>query len=321
MVELQTKCDLHRHMGGSISHDTVLTILRRTNRADNIDVELVRQQMVCDLNNIGFDAFLKKFDILNKIPWPKWAIDIAIKQICDDLKSEGIKYSEISFSINKYVDVGWNPIEIISHIGNKFEKYSSKRGIKTALLLSLQYHKPKEQQIAYSDLIKEKAVREIVCGIDLVGDERYYDAKFYEPILNKWREYGKVLRAHVGELKGTCDHIKSAIEDLRVDRIAHGIQADDATIDIAIKHGVCFDLALHSNLITGVWNQLKTHPLKRMIQNGCCVTLNTDDPIQFNCTLDDEFQLAIDNNLITTSQANQLMHNAYINLAEHRTRR
>ena len=71
-----------------------------------------------------------------------------------------------------------------------------------------------------------------------------------------------------------------------------------------------FDLAIHSNLTTGAISDIMDHPMKRMLGLGCKVTLNTDDPTQFGCTLDDEFKLALDSGLITESQAKEIMSNA-----------
>ncbi len=260
---------------------------------------------------IGFLNFLRKFEILDKIPWPNWAIDLSIEQICRDISKEGIKHSEVSLSINKYVKDDRSPEYVSEFISECFEKHAAEYDITVGLLLSLRYDSPQKTQLRYAEMVQHHEFRDRFIGIDLIGNEDYYDAEFYAPIFKNWGQYEKVLRAHVGEMPGTGDNVKSAIKDLNVTRIAHGIQADDETLDYAKDRGICFDLALHSNLTTGAIEKIEEHPLKRMVELGCTVTLNTDDPIQFGCTVNDEFELAVASGLITGDDCKRLMQDAY----------
>ena len=296
-------------MGGSISPETIAAIANRTTGYTGD----ISKRMVCDASDIGFAAFLDKFAILNEVPWPDWAVELSVAQICNDIRDEGIHYSEISFSIGKYVAEGRTPNAAVKLIGKLFEHHARRTGIQVGLLLSVQYHNSRENQLEYADLIDDPKICEIICGLDLIGDEDYFDVDFYKPIIDKWKANGAyVLRAHVGEMPGTGQNVAKAIKRLGITRIAHGIQASDDTLKLAADNQVCFDLALHSNMITGAWTDLGSHPIKRMLRHQCCVTLNTDDPIQFNCTLDDEFKLALAHNLIDQSQVAQIMQNAQI---------
>ena len=216
-------------------------------------------------------------------------------------------YSTISFSIDKYVSDQFKPVDAVKFICDAFDRHAG--AVHVDLMLSLAYHSPRAFQLECVDLIN-KSVAELLYGLDLVGDEKYFDVDFYRPIFEKWHDHKKILRAHVGEMPGTACNIQAAIRDLGADRIAHGIQADRAAMSMAADNGTYFDLALHSNLVTGAWHDLHSHPIRDMIDMGCAVTLNTDDPVQFMCTLDDEFQLAIDNELITVAQADQIMRNS-----------
>lgn len=314
MVNIQwngDKCDLHRHMGGSISAETVLSILRRTGNS-NLLFHDIEARMVCGSKNIGFPAFLDKFKILDELTWPEWAVATAVEQICNDMRAENIDYSEISLSINKYVDNNWDPADIIRFIYNAFDVYGEYAGVHVGLLLSIRYDSPRDTQLMYANLINNSRIAECLYGIDLIGDERYFDADFYAPIFDRWRHHGKTLRAHVGELPGCGDNVRLAIDKLCVTRIAHGIQASTDTMKLAADRQICFDVALHSNLYTGVWADIPTHPLRKLLDNGCRVTLNTDDPIQFRCTIDDEFSLAISNGLISPDEARQIMDNSWL---------
>ncbi|HUA61112.1 MAG TPA: GNAT family N-acetyltransferase, partial [Verrucomicrobiae bacterium] len=47
-----------------------------------------------------------------------------------------------------------------------------------------------------------------------------------------------------------------------------------------------------SNLVTGVVKRLEDHPVRRLFDAGVPITLNTDDPAMFGCTLVGEYELA-----------------------------
>ena len=189
--------------------------------------------------------------------------------------------------------------------------HSHEHNVGIGLLLSLTYECPRELQLLFSNTIINRTVQNNLCGIDLVGNEQHFDAEVYKPIFDKWRPYGKTLRAHVGEMPGSGPNIKTAIEYLGATRIAHGVQASDDVLKSAADRRIYFDLALHSNLTTGAWDRIETHPLKRMVELGCIATLSTDDPVQFSCTLNDEFELAQKHGLITEVQAKGIMKNAW----------
>lgn len=309
------KCDIHRHLGGSISPDTVWEIAKRTDGIGLTYEQLVKRMSCHQEFGIGFSAFLDKFKVLDEIEWPDWAIDLAIKQVCKDLSKEGIDYSEISLSLNKYVQNGLYSgedahLHVADYLYDCFERYTTMFDVKVGLLLSLRYDSPRDQQLRYASIIENKRRAAFFVGIDLVGDEVEFDADFYRPILQQWHDAGKATRAHVGEMPGTEKNVEIAIYNLPVTRLAHGIHATDEVFSEAAKRGIVFDLAIHSNLTTGAVSDIIEHPMKHMLQMGCKVTLNTDDPTQFGCTLDDEFRLALDNGLITESQAKDIMANA-----------
>lgn len=292
-----------------MSPDTVWAIM---NKSDNVQMSYpeLMNKMVCFNDNIGFSNFLDKFKILDNIEWSEWAIDFTIDQVCRDISKEEIKYSEISLSLNKYNEIG-DLKDIALFINESFKKYSDRYGIQIGLLLSLRYNSSRDLQIEISNIIDDKSLRDIFIGIDLVGDESYFDVGFYKTIFDKWRMHDKILRAHVGEMPGTCDNVIKAISILKATRIAHGIQGSNDAFDLAAKSGVCFDLALHSNLTTGAVYDIMNHPIRRMLNRGCIVTLNTDDPIQFSCSLDDEYLLALNYGLLTLTEANDIMTNSY----------
>lgn len=303
-------------MGGSISPATIWTIIEK-NKSYHVasSLEHAIGRMVCTNNSIrSFSVFLDKFRILDEVKWDEWAIDLACRQIIADTKAQGTSCIDISFSVDKYVRSGmWSYADAIKFICDSYNKYGQEYGVSVGAFLSISYHSPREKQIEVACLVKDAQVVERVIGLDLVGDERYYNDKFHGNIIEAWNNANKVTREHLAEIPGTSNNLISLLDrpsKARPKRIAHGIQGSLTDMAKAADCGIYFDLAINSNLYTGAVDDIKKHPISAMLNAGCLVTLNTDDPIQFNCTLDDEFTIALSNGLIDEYSAEIIQKNA-----------
>src|SRR4051794_26226503 len=106
------------------------------------------------------------------------------------------------------------------------------------------------------------------------------------------RREGLHLVAHAGE--GTsAQSIWDALE-LGAERIGHGISAidDEPLMRQLRERGTPLEICITSNLVTGVVKQVEDHPVRRLFDGGVPITLNTDDPAMFGCTLVGEYELA-----------------------------
>lgn len=251
--------------------------------------DVKQSMMFMDGEKPDFYAFLRKFNILNQIRWDEELIDASIKQVCEDIIAERIDFVWIRFTINKYLThIDWHRKDMIWFVKKCFDKHAPDR---VGLILAIKYESEHANQRQLLDLINDPLVAESVIGVDLVGDEGCYNSKFYGPFFRKWAMAGKLLFAHVGESQSQ-ENIRTAITDLGVTEICHGIGITDPDIiDCAKDYGVCFHLALTSNLLTGVVDKIENHPINEMLLNGLDITIGTDDPVQCNTCLLDEYDL------------------------------
>ena len=98
--------------------------------------------------------------------------------------------------------------------------------------------------------------------------------------------------AHAGESSGP-EGVVSALDDLGVSRVDHGIRIveDDGVLRRVADQGVTLDVCLSSNLAL-VHPDLELHPIRRLVDAGVAVTINTDDPATLGVTLTGELALA-----------------------------
>jgi adenosine deaminase len=287
--------DLHVHFGGSIPVEIIWDFLKQDKHEfDSIDTLYKIMTYKYDLPPYDFEKFLRKFDILNMVHWTEDRIAIAANAVAESLANQGTSYAEVRFSINKYTEyLGMNNKEVIVFICNRLSDASKRFNIELVPILCVKYENDRDQQCDVMKLIDCPDVADKVAGLDLVGDEKHFSAKFYAPIFAEWRNHNRGILAHVGESQ-TSKNVKAAIEEMHVNRISHGIKvADDLdTMKLANDNGVAFDVALTSNLKTGVVADLRTHPIVRMLDAGCIVSLGTDDPIILDTTIKQEYLIA-----------------------------
>src|ERR1035441_8028726 len=107
-----------------------------------------------------------------------------------------------------------------------------------------------------------------------------------------WNVREHLMTAHAGESMGP-ESVWAALR-LGAERIGHGIAAvrDKKLMRHLRDHDIPLEICLTSNLVTGVVERLEDHPVRRLFDAGVPITLSTDDPAMFGCTLVGEYRLA-----------------------------
>lgn len=316
------KFDLHKHFGGSISCETVLELLQAHRQTKDIakNINEVRQRMECKSPVATFKDFLDKFTILNNIIWDENAILKSIEQVVKDQAAEKIDYSEISLSIDKYVDTYlWTKVEVIKFIKEAFDVYSKKYGTVCSVILSLKMEGDRDTQTDNARLLNKSSVVDCLGGIDIVGDEQHFSCDFYAPLFKEWQSAGKVVLAHAGEavsIDAGKQNVINCIRHMHVNRIRHGLAAanDIGILYEAIDNDVAFDVSLHSNWLANTTPDMNKHPLSMMLKSGVEVSLGTDDPVIFCCNLDQEYEFGLKLGLID-DYWRKIMRTTAINVA------
>ena len=133
-----------------------------------------------------------------------------------------------------------------------------------------------------------------IVGWSIGGDEYNFPPEAFEDVYKYVKEAGLHLTAHAGEAAG-ANSVRNAITLLNCERIGHGIRSiEDSTLLPPIREKqVTLDVALTSNLRTGVITDIRYHPVRKLFDSGVTITINTDDSMFFNTDLTDEYMLLI----------------------------
>ncbi|MEM7030101.1 MAG: adenosine deaminase family protein [Chloroflexota bacterium] len=149
-------------------------------------------------------------------------------------------------------------------------------------------------------------------GIDLHGDERLRKPQPFADIFAKAQAQGLMTKAHAGELIGP-QSIWDALDHLHVKRIEHGATAifDEDLMERLALQEVTLDLCPTSNLKLQVVDKITDHPIRYFHEHGIKVTVNSDDPTIFGCTLSQELTLLVKKLGFSPADLAQLQMNAF----------
>lgn len=94
-------------------------------------------------------------------------------------------------------------------------------------------------------------------------------------------------------------------------RIGHGVRAadDEQAVELLKKEGVTLEMCPTSNLLTGAYD-MKKYPLRKFIEKGVAVTVNTDDPAIENTDIKREFEYAAKLCELSADEQKMLLNNA-----------
>lgn len=132
-----------------------------------------------------------------------------------------------------------------------------------------------------------------VVGLGLAADEARFPPGLFTDVFRRAAEAGLRALPHAGEGAGP-DSVRVCVEELRAERINHGIRSieDPAVVDLLCGRGVSLDVCPTSNAALQVVPTLAEHPLPALLAAGVPVSLNTDCPLFLQNSLAGEYAVA-----------------------------
>lgn len=104
----------------------------------------------------------------------------------------------------------------------------------------------------------------------------------WAPVFDRARAAGLRIAAHAGE-NGPGSNVREAVLEGGVERIVHGLRADEATFGLLADRRIPVDVCPSSNRALAA--DVAPHPLPRMLRAGVRCALGTDDPGVIPCDL------------------------------------
>ena len=132
-----------------------------------------------------------------------------------------------------------------------------------------------------------------VVGFDLAGGEAGNPASRHAAAFAHAQAHGLPCTCHAGEGDGASS-VADAMHSCHAHRIGHGTRLieDPALLAEARTLGVAIECCLTSNLQTHAVRSLDEHPLRKYVDAGLQVSINTDNRLMSGTDLVTEYGLA-----------------------------
>ena len=144
-------------------------------------------------------------------------------------------------------------------------------------------------------------------SIDVCGGEDLRPFEDFRPLYRKAEEYHLIKRMHVGE-SGTAEDVRRAVDILGLDEVHHGIGAagSEEVMRFLSDNRIQLNVCPSSNVLLGYASSYKDHPIKLLYENGVRVTINTDDLLIFDSSIENEYMLLYREGVFTATQLNEI---------------
>jgi adenosine deaminase len=156
------------------------------------------------------------------------------------------------------------------------------------------------------------AHRAVIDGVGLDSTEYGYPPSLFAGVFARARAAGLHVVAHAGE-EGPAAYINEALDLLQVERVDHGVRCEDdpALVERLARQRIPLTVCPLSNVRLKVFDRIESHNLKRLLDAGVCVTINSDDPAYFGGYVLENY-LAVQQGLkLSVEQVRQLVSNSF----------
>ncbi len=194
--------------------------------------------------------------------------------------ADGVRRAEIFFDPQTHTARGV-PFEVVlTGITEAMADGRERLGVSSGLILCFLRHLPPEEAMATFE--EALPYRDRLLGVGLDSSEVGNPPELFVDVYDRARAEGLHLVAHAGE-EGPADYVRQALDLLGVERIDHGVRAEDdpPLVSRLAREGIPLTMCPLSNLRLRVFDRLEDHNLARLMEAGVKVTINSDDPAFF----------------------------------------
>jgi aminodeoxyfutalosine deaminase len=282
------KVELHVHLIGSASVETVLSLARRHPGAGVPTTEEgLREFYVFS----DFPHFLDVYRVVSGLVRTPEDIAELVRGVGRALAAQNVRYVELQASQYPFQGAGIPDAAISEALSVGARDVLARHGVRIGWIIDFPGHYAEREAWPTLRFALDNPPDGLV-GFGIGGDEARR-----APYTNVIRDvfeaaYRSGLRCvpHAGETTG-ADTVWEALKFLRAERIGHGIRSldDPSLVSYLAERQLPVDVSPTSNVCTRCVPSIAAHPLRRMVEAGLYVTLNSDDPPMFGTSLNNEY--------------------------------
>ena len=285
LVAALPKAELHLHIEGTLEPELMFALAARNGvEVPYGSVEEVRSayafsslQDFLDIYYAGASVLIESRDF-HDLAW-----EYLVRAHADN-----VRHVEIFFDPQTHTERGVPFATVVEGIGRALDDAEARLGLSSRLIMCFLRHLDEEAAIDTLNAALPHLDR--ICGVGLDSSERGHPPAKFREVFRRARKIGLLAVAHAGE-EGPPEYIREALDVLDVVRIDHGNAAleDDGLVAELARRQVPLTVCPLSNVRLRVVADIGAHPLRRMLDSGLLVTVNSDDPAYFGGYVNDNY--------------------------------
>ena len=285
LIKKLPKAELHLHIEGTLEPELMFKLAKR-NKIEipfkNVDevksaYNFNNLQSFLDIYYNGTNVLINKQDFFDLT----WSYMLRCKE-------NNIVHAEIFFDPQTHTSRGIEFDLIVSGIHEALLKGKKELGISSKIIMCFLRHLSEKE--AFKILDQAINHKNKIVGVGLDSSEIGNPPSKFEKVFNKAIEEGFLTVAHAGE-EGSSEYIWEALNLLKVKRIDHGVKClqDKKLTEKLRAEQIPLTVCPLSNVKLCVYEKLRDHNLKIMLDRGLMVMVNSDDPAYFGGYLNANF--------------------------------
>jgi adenosine deaminase len=307
LLQRMPKAELHMHIEGSLEPELMFAVAQRNGIVMNYpNIEALRSAYVFD----DLQSFLDIYHAGTLVLRTEADFYDMTHAYLARAAADNVLHAEIFFDTQTHTGHGVSADIVINGLYRACIDAQSEFGMSATLILCFLRHLSEQQ--AFECLEQALPHRDKLVGVGLASSEIGHPPEKFSRVFARARALGFRLVAHAGE-EGPPAYIWSALDDLKVERIDHGVQAmrDPSLMARLVRDRIPLTVCPLSNLKLGVVRTLDEHSLGRMLETGIVATVNSDDPAYFGGYINQNFMQTFAALGLGAQQAYQLAHNSF----------
>jgi len=306
-IQLLPKAELHLHIEGSLEPELMFSLAKKNKiEIPYKNIEDVRAaynftnlQSFLDIYYAGANVLITKQDFYD-LTW-----DYILRCVEDN-----VIHTEIFFDPQTHTHRGIAFETVITGIKEALNDAHKKFGITSNIIMCFLRHLSQEDALETFEMALD--YKDDIIGIGLDSSEIGNPPSKFEEVFKKAKEEGFKLVAHAGE-EADVSYIYEALDLLDIHRIDHGVQSinSEELMKRLKEEQIPFTVCPNSNIELKVFQTYKEHNIKKMLDYGLNVTVNSDDPAYFKGYMNKNFLNLCENLPLTKEDIIKLVKNSF----------
>ncbi len=279
------KAELHLHIEGTFEPELMFTIAQRNNISIPYkSVKKIKEAYQFNCLQDFLDIYYQSASVLI---YEQDFYDLTYSYL-EKCAEQNVRHLEIMFDPQTHTHRGISFETIINGISKACDDAKEKLGVSSLLIMSYLRHLSEED--AFKTLQQSLPFKNKITAVGLDSSEKGNPPSKFKNVFEASIKEGYIPVAHAGE-EGNANYIWEALNILNIKRVDHGNNSlqDEDLINEIKKRDLTLTVCPLSNISLQVVNNLKNHPLKKMMELGLKVTINSDDPAYFGGDVNTNF--------------------------------